>query len=336
VGVQAQLPAAANLAFFQRTGKLTLLGLEEARLRRRTLVRFWGQRNTVHVYAAVDWPLIHAAFQDLHAALQGRLEKAGLMGDFRRLIGRMRRRLEKGEQLTHKDVRSAKLESTQDRWRVSYVIFMSLVREGIVCHGREEGGEARFVHRKHWTPDLPWDPPPPDEALGELVRRYLACYGPARAHDLAFWYGTSRTVAARWIQALEGECAEVEVDGAKHWCLTGDLPVLKKKPPAASRWPTHLLPRFDPLLLATQDKSWLVEDTHYKKVWRPAAQVEAVLLARGRIAGTWRYQRKSSGIRFLLQPFTPLPGPLVKQLQRQAEEVAKFLGAPALEIQISA
>ena len=34
----------------------------EARLERKSLVRFWGQRNTLHLYAARDWPFLHTVF----------------------------------------------------------------------------------------------------------------------------------------------------------------------------------------------------------------------------------------------------------------------------------
>ena len=52
LGVQAQLAPAASLAFWNRTADCTAEALEEARVRHRTLVRMWGQRNTVHVYDA--------------------------------------------------------------------------------------------------------------------------------------------------------------------------------------------------------------------------------------------------------------------------------------------
>jgi uncharacterized protein YcaQ len=332
VGVQAQLPAAAALAVFQRTRGCTLESLHQERLRRRTLVRFWGQRNTVHLYAAGDWPLLHAAFGDRSSVLERRLKTLGLDGEFRRLRSCIRKRLEQGEQLSHKDVRSPKLEEGQDQFRVSYITFMSLVQEGIVCHGQEEGSETRFVHRKHWLPGLAWDPPPKTEALAEITRRYLAAYGPARPHDVAFWFGANVSAARSWMESLGEECAEVSLDGEPHWCLTSDLPILRKKPPAASRWPTCLLPRFDPLLLATKDKSWLIDTAHYRKVWRPSAQVEAVMLVSGRIAGTWRYQRRARTLKVALKPFASLAAPAQKKLSQDAERIAEFLGLESADV----
>ena len=98
--------------------------------------------------------------------------------------------------------------------------------------------------------------------------------------------------------------------------------------PPPSRWPVRLLHRFDPLLLATKDKAWLIDAEHYKKVWRPSAHVDPALLVRGRIAGTWRYDRKGSGLRLTLRPFAPLTRPVTRALEQQAEELAGFLDLP--------
>ena len=80
------------------------------------------------------------------------------------------------------------------------------------------------------------------------------------------------------------------------------------------------------MLLANKDKSWLIDDQHKKKVWRPGGNVEAVLLIHGRIAGTWRYDRRSKDLRIRLSPFTRLTRGATRAEERQAKAVAKFFG----------
>jgi len=334
--VQAQLPAAANLAFWNRTSKCTTEGLEQARLKRRTLVRFWGQRNTVHMYAAKDWPFLHASLAERQSVMHARLKKAGLLSDFLRVARRAEKRLEQGEQLTYKDIKSRKLERAQDKWVLSYAVFMLLVREGVVCHGPDRGNESTFVHRKHWLPRLDWSPPDPERAQAELARRYLSAYGPAEARDLAFWYGTTVTSAKRWIEAAKEHCAGITVGDRGYWCCREDLDEMMTKPPPAGSWPVRLLYRFDPLVLATKDKSWLVDDEHYKKVWRPSAHVEAVLLVRGRIAGTWRYERRTKSVRIRVVPFTKPGRAVARAAEVQAAAVARFIGLELDDFEIAA
>ena len=91
-----------------------------------------------------------------------------------------------------------------------------------------------------------------------------------------------------------------------------------------------MLNRFDPLLLGLKDKTWLIDPAHYKKVWREAAIVDAVLLVGGRIEGTWRYERSKKGIAITLAPFSPLTRPVRQALEKQAAGVADFFGVPLL------
>jgi len=326
IGVQAQMPIAAALAIWNRMPTLTHADLEAERLDRRTLVRFWGQRNTAHLYAARDWPFLHTAITRPRSVPERLFEEAGLLEEFNRLLTRTRRRLTAGERLTYKDIRSKKLEEGQARWHVPYAVFRRLVREGVVCHCAEQAGESVFEHREHWLPGLDWSPPPRNEAMPELAFRYLSTYGPAEARDLAHWYGASVGEAKRWIGAAGSRVSALEVEGRTLCCTAEHLDLMADEPPPPpSRWPVRLLYRFDPMVLATKDKSWLIDEEHKRKVWRPAAHVEAVLLVHGRIAGTWRYERRSKGLRIRLSPFAPLTRGASQAVERQAKAVAGFL-----------
>ncbi len=334
IGVQAQMLPAAALAIWNRTHGLTHADLEAERLDRRTLVRFWGQRETLHLYAAGDWPFLHTVFEQRQSILQRGLAEAGLLADFRRLVAHAGGRLAKGATLTHKDIHSQKLESPVEAlglgggaYVLSAATLMQLVREGVVCHGVQMHGKSGFVHRAHWLPGLDWSPPAADEAMPELAVRFLSTYGPAQPSDLAYWYGTTLSDAKRWIESAGPRCSTIEVEGRTLCCAAKDLDsIANEPPPPPSRWPVRLLGRWDPMLIALKDKSWLTDEEHRKKVWRPGANVEPTLLIHGRIAGTWRYDRRSKGLRISLSPFAPLTSSASRAVERQAKAVAKFFG----------
>jgi hypothetical protein len=88
-------------------------------------------------------------------------------------------------------------------------------------------------------------------------------------------------------------------------------------------------------VLSTKDKSWLIDDEHKKKVWWPAAHVAAVLLVRGRIAGTWRYDRKARGLDVRVSPFARLSRPVAGAVEKQAKAIAGFLDLPLREFDVS-
>ena len=104
------------------------------------------------------------------------------------------------------------------------------------------------------------------------------------------------------------------------------------RPPAPSKWPIKLLGRFDPLVLGTKDKDWFSEPVYRKRVWRPGANVEAVILIGGRIAGTWRYDKKRQGLAIKLTPFTPLRLTVKRRVTKRAEGIAAFMGLELVEL----
>ncbi|MCP4249303.1 MAG: winged helix DNA-binding domain-containing protein [bacterium] len=335
IGVQAQLLAAADLAFWNRTADCAQELLKRERLGRRRIVRFWGQRDTLHIYDAQDWPLLHTVLAPRQTRIHQRLAQAGVDGELRRVVRQTAKRLANGKPLTYADIKSKKLAAgirtkqmndAQAQWAAAYTTFRELEREGIGCHGPDVGGGSSFVHREHWLSDLDWSPPPAESAFATFARRYLTTYGPAEARDLAFWYGTTVTEAKCWIDSAGESCSQVAVGDRTYWCCRDDLDELTKKPPPAGRWPVRLLYRFDPLVLAMKDKSWLIDEQHYKKVWRPSAHVEAVLLVRGRIAGTWRYERKTKQLNVRVSPFASLSRTVTEAADKQAAGIAAFLG----------
>ena len=77
------------------------------------------------------------------------------MNDLRRVVRKIAKRLEAGEVLTYKDVKSKKLEAAQDKWVVSYLVYMELVREGVVCHVGQSVGQTGGNWRRIATPPAP-------------------------------------------------------------------------------------------------------------------------------------------------------------------------------------
>jgi hypothetical protein len=327
LGVQSQFVTPSGLSLRNRLASdFTESDLDRLLHDERVLIRTWGQRNTVHVYSVADWPTFTAATQRLSLFQERYLKHCGGSADDLRdavvLTGQL---LRDRDRACRADLLAA--EPSLTAWtQIGNGLMMDLARQGLSCHAGLEGGRSYFAHRDVWLPGLGWDPPSPEAAGISLTSRYFGTYGPATVRDLAFWFGGKMKEAKAWVAALGDELVEVRVGSETLLASAVDLDEIAQEPPPRADWPLRLLHRFDPLVLCHKGKSWLIDERHYKAVWRKAGYVEAVLLMEGRIAGVWRYDKKGKGIDITLEPFEKLPAGIASILEPQALDVADYLG----------
>ncbi len=328
IGVQAQILTAAGLALWQRTTGLDQAAYDAALHETRRLVKLWGMRSTLHLFTSQEWPLIYAAtWQEGSTYYERQVRKNG--GDieaFYTAIHYVTRLLQQRHTLTRSDLRAAEIQLSDELLSAWGGIFSELVHRGLACHAGQNGGEGVFAWREYWLPDLEWDPPSFEAANVAVLRRYFHTYGPAAEVDFRFWRLVPAAASRRWLSAVQPELAAVTVAGQSMLLPRADLAELAEPAPPAEAWPVKLLYRFDPLLLAHKDKTWLVDASQYKQVWRAAGHIEGTILVHGRIAGTWRYQRQGAALDVQLAPFAPLPAFTRPAIESQLEGIAAFFG----------
>ena len=171
-------------------------------------------------------------------------------------------------------------------------------------------------------------PPGPDEAAAAaVVRGYLAAYGPAPREQFQRWFGmTSPAEAGRWIAALGDDVAEVEVGGTQGWMLASDV---ASAAAAAPEGVVRLLPGFDQYTVgAPRGEPAVVADADRAAVYRPQGWLSPVVLADGRMVGTWTHERKPGATAVEVRCFAKPKRPLRAGIEAEAERLAGFLDAP--------
>jgi len=151
-----------------------------------------------------------------------------------------------------------------------------------------------------------------------LVRRYLAAFGPASAADVQTWSGL-RALG----DVLEGMDDLERFDGSKGRTLY-DLPDAPR-PDADAPAPVRFLPEFDNLVLAHADRTRLLDEQHRPRVVTKNLRVKATFLLDGRVAGTWKSERKGKKATLALEPFGKLRRPDVSALEREGEALLRFV-----------
>jgi hypothetical protein len=124
----------------------------------------------------------------------------------------------------------------------------------------------------------------PAAARAELVRRYLAGFGPATIADIKWWTGW--TVGQTKAALAAADAAEVRLAGdAPGWVLADDLaPVRPGRPWVA------FLPPLDPTTMGWQERSWYL-GPHGPELFDRNGNAGPTVWVDGRIAGGWTQRR---------------------------------------------
>ena len=123
-----------------------------------------------------------------------------------------------------------------------------------------------------------------DAAAAELVRRWLAAYGPGTMADLQWWTGWTKGLLRRALAQLD--TTEVALDGgATGVVLAGD----EEPAPVPEPW-AALLPALDPTAMGWKERDWYL-GAHREALFDRTGNIGPTVWWEGRIVGGWG-QRK--------------------------------------------
>lgn len=335
--IQAQYSATIPLALWTRTGSLAPDWVRNALFDTKLLVKTWCLRGTVHVLASADLALMVGAIgpqqlRDHEHFMRTRrdMDEHTIRALNEAILGALALR-PLGRSELHRAIPAlANIEGAS--WGLD-VKALAFVGDLIFAGG--DSAETHFARRDLWLPGLSWTLPSEIEARRELLLRYLTACGPATMQDFAHWSGLKMKTVQETVEACAPNVRRVQVadwQGDYYTRAKDELALTGCEEPQGVR----LLPKFDPLLMAYKDKQRFIGEPHLSQVYRRGGQVEAVVLLAGRAIATWRTRLQRTRLHFLCRPFGRLDGHERSMLTRCAEQLADFLEAKELELDIRA
>ncbi|MEL7974258.1 winged helix DNA-binding domain-containing protein [Isoptericola sp. F-RaC21] len=309
-GVQAQHPDMPYLALWSRRSGQTIAELEDA-LTGGSVVKATVMRSTLHVVPSADWPLLDAVSAEQRlAAWRASARRAGV--DLLGLNAAVRAYCAEPRTVDEVEAFAAEQYPGVDAVAaipggVSRAWWRLASAGGGLVHVPPSGlwgshVAVRYQDGARWLADrLPHPLPaiPPDEARARVVERYLRAFGPASVRDVARGVGVRGAGALKRALALLELRTYVAPDGRELLDLA-DADVVAGDTPA----PVRLLPRWDQLLVALDDRSRIVDPEHAGLVYRRNADVLPTLWVDGRVAGTWSLDVDARRATVHLEPFT--------------------------------
>jgi hypothetical protein len=335
--IQAQYSATISLALWARTGSLSPDWVRNALFDTRVLVKTWCLRGTVHVLASADLALMVGAIgpqqlRDHEHFMRTRrdMDEHAIRALNEAILGALTQRSLGRSELHRAVPELAAIEGASWGLDVKALAFL-----GDLVFAGADGAETHFARRDVWLPGLSWTLPSEIEARRELLLRYLTAYGPATMQDFAHWSGLKMKAVQETVEACAPDVSRVQVaewHGDYYSRAKDEFTLTGCEEPKGVR----LLPKFDPLLMAYKDKQRFTGEHHLSQVYRRGGQVEAVVLLAGRAIATLRTRLQATRLHFLCKPFVRLDGHERSMLRRCAEQLAEFLEAKELELDIQA
>jgi hypothetical protein len=154
-------------------------------------------------------------------------------------------------------------------------------------------------------------------ARTELVRRYLAAFGPATRADVADWSGLRVGDFAEALDALE-PLRRFRDEKGRELLDVPRAPLPHADTPA----PVRFLPKWDNTLLAHADRSRVLPEDLRKAVIGKNGDVTQTVLVDGVVAASWSADKKG---KVTVAPYAPFPRAVRREVDDEAARLEAWL-----------
>jgi hypothetical protein len=313
VALHATDPASVYLSVAARSPLLTAEDVTRALYDDRTIVRMLGMRRTMFV---VPTPLVPIVQRSSSAAIAARLrralvkELAAVVDDpdewLTEVSDAVVARLQQsggatGLALSRADPRlRTKLMFAEGKAyggpaSINTRVLNILSAQGRIVRGRPggawTGSQYEWVSIETWLPtgsfEIDVEP-----ARTELVRRWLARFGPATMADISWWTGWNLGDTRRATAGLP--TTVVDLDGVEGLVLADDVDPVEDPEP----W-IALLPALDPTPMGWYGRDWYISAQRRQALFDRTGNIGPTVWCDGRVVGGWA-QRPDGEVVFRL------------------------------------
>ena len=313
VGVQAQMARPAFVALWSRIDGVTRQQIADALVGKR-LVRGTAFRGTLHLMSAADFLRFRAPLQ---AALDRGLRIVGdrtAGADLDRVIEIATAFFQ--EPRTFEAFRDHLAESMPggDLRALAYTARMRLPLLQVPANTAWAfPARADFIAAKAWLPASKTRP----AGVDDVVRRYLAAYGPATVADAQAWTGIGGLKPV--FEQLRPALATFKTERAGELFDLPDAPRPDPDCPA----PVRFLPDWDNAIVGRADARFLASE-HRTAVFKPGLRVLPTVLVDGAVAATWTVTRRKAAATLTVTPIAKLASRVKAEIEAEGLALLAF------------
>ncbi len=318
VGLQAQVSNAPYIGLWARLQGFQHDDLSHA-IAQRQVVKATLMRATLHLFSAADYLRFRLTLQPaLSRSLSSVASSRGMGLDIEQVVAAARAFMAE-QPRPFSELRAMLIARypTADERIQGYAVRMHLPTLHAYPAGVwDNNKEAAQVVAEDWL-GQPLAPTT-DQLLAELIRRYLAAFGPATIADVQKWSGLQglRGPVERMrpvLRTFRTEQGKELFDLADGLLAAADTPV-----------PVIFTADYDNIVLAHEDRSRIMAREYHARVFNPSTRVWATFLVDGFVAGIWKIERKKKLATLTLTPFAPLSPAVQAALSEEGERLVRF------------
>jgi len=305
VGMQAQWPPAPYVGIWTRVTSFRRESLARL-LANRAVVKSTVMRQTLHLVTRRDYALMRAALSETNFPDQTELAT--------RLVATVRAFAAKGPVTTRELLDHIEREHGLTGFEALQGWRGARVRAHVVHHHETALWNARpqglFI-----TLEEP-EQHDPTEARAQILRRYLAAFGPATRRDIGAWSMMHVPEIVRALERLE----PLRRFRDEHGRELLDVPRAPLPDPDTSA-PVRFLPRYDNVLLSFADRTRVLPEEYRRIVITNNGGVGQTFLVDGFVAGLWEVEKG----RVVLEPLRRLSRSAQREVKDEAARLEAFL-----------
>ena len=322
--MQAQDVASGHWSLGARCTGLTQSDVTGA-FERAEIVRTWPMRGTIHIIPAEDlqWMLALTGSRTLTGA-ERRRESLGLtLRDATTAVDALAVELRATPVLTRSEalacIADAGIDVTGQR---GYHLLWYAAQHGVTCIGPQRGTDQTFVAVAEWAPDQV--SMTRDEALAELLLRYVRSHGPVSLRDFAGWTGLTMTDAKRAATGNDGRLISLALLGQELWA-TVELAERLRNGDGFGHEPVAL-PGFDEFILGYKDRSVQVPDGAMERIVPGGNGVfRATVVIDGLVVAIWKRTLTGTRVTVEIEPLARLTKTMRAKVDASFAPYAAFL-----------
>lgn len=325
VGLQAQLASAPYVGLWTRLDKFTREDLAKL-IEDRTIIKATLMRGTLHLFTADDYlrfrttmrPLLEAGASAITKQFGAEFNLEKLLAAARKFIAEKPRTFAEISEMVTALMPSVEVGPLRYSVRTHIPLVQVPISTGWSYSSKPEFTLAEtWIGRKISVKDN----------LPELVKRYLAVFGPASVTDAQTWLGMKLKDT---FEKLRPELQVYRDEGRRELFDLPDMKLPAEDVPA----PIRFLPEFDNLLLSHSNRTRVVADEYRSKVYLPALRVAATILVDGFVRGAWKVEKTKTAAVLVITPFEKLTKKDRAALTEEGERLVRFVEANAKSFEV--